>query len=366
MGPVTPGLPPRVLVVGCGGIGGVLLSKLLGASCDVTVLTTNEAVRAALIEVGPRLAGRAVARPMSAERVLASLDGVTSKFDFVLLAVQPPQVEAAARDVADALSPSGRLVCLQNGLCEERLATIVGRERVVGSVVAWGASMPAPGDFVQTSLGGFTVGYLDGHEDEQLEHLVSLFSNVGATTRTSNLRGARWSKLAINCAVSTLSTLGGSRLGPLLAKVFVRRLALEIMTEAVLVARADGVDPEPLATTVDLDWLVLPARDRAGLGLRASIAARHALLLAVGARYRRQRSSMLAAIERGRAPAVDFLNGEVVDRGARLGIPTPVNARAREMVWEMAERRRLPGFETLRELAKTAYAPDALESERVA
>ena len=37
---------------------------------------------------------------------------------------------------------------------------------------------------------------------------------------------------------------------------------------------------------------------------------------AVGLRYRRMRSSMLAAIERKRTPAIDFLNGEVVIRGA--------------------------------------------------
>ena len=45
---------------------------------------------------------------------------------------------------------------------------------------------------------------------------------------------------------------------------------------------------------------------------------------------------MLSAIERGRPPAVDFLNGEVVDRGARHGIPTPVNAEAQRMVHAIA------------------------------
>ena len=43
------------------------------------------------------------------------------------------------------------------------------------------------------------------------------------------------------------------------------------------------------------------------------------------------RSSMLAAIERGRTPAIDFLNGEVVDRARERGIEVPVNARVVEM-----------------------------------
>lgn len=366
MRPVSPGKAPRVLVVGCGAIGGTLLAKLRAAGVDASALTTNGAVRKALLAEGPRLDGKAASGPMPPERVLESVEGCGAPFDFVLLAVQPPQVEAAARDVARALAPSGRLVCLQNGLCEERLAALVGRERVIGAVVAWGASMPAPGSFVQTSLGGFTIGYLDGHEDARSRELSGLLSHAGVTSTTQNLRGARWSKLAINCAVSTLSTLGGSTLGPLLARGFVRRLALEIMTEAVTVARADGVELEPLATTVDLDWLVLPAGGRGGIGQTASLAARHALLLAVGARYRRQRSSMLAAIERGREPAVDFLNGEVSTRGLRLGIDTPVNARAQAMVWEMAERRRLPGLPALRELFETARGGEDVAPPRVA
>ena len=67
------------------------------------------------------------------------------------------------------------------------------------------------------------------------------------------------------------------------------------------------------------------------------------------------RSSMLQAIERGRPPAVDFLNGELVTRGERLGIAVPVNTRARELVWQVARRERESSMGTLRHLfAETA------------
>ncbi len=344
--------------MGCGGIGGTLVCRLLEAGVDVTVVTTNATVRSVLVSRGPSLGGRAAIRTLPESKVLSSVRDCDARFDFAILAVQPPEVERAASEVRAVLSAEGRIVCLQNGLCEERIAKLIGAERVIGGVVAWGASMPAPGQYVQTSAGGVTVGYLDGHEDSALLALGELLAHVGPTSRTQNLRGARWSKLAINCAVSTLGTLGGERLGPLLARGFVRNLALEVLTECVAVARADGIVLEPIATTVDLDWLILPDREGTPLGRSAALAARHALLLAVGARYRRMRSSMLAAIERGRTPAVDFLNGEVVERGRRLGIETPVNARAQRMVWEISEGRLLAGLETLRELAATARAPE--------
>ena len=46
---------------------------------------------------------------------------------------------------------------------------------------------------------------------------------------------------------------------------------------------------------------------------------------------------MLAAIERGRTPAIQFLNGEIVTRGGRHGIATPFNARVCETVWAIAK-----------------------------
>jgi 2-dehydropantoate 2-reductase len=340
-------LRPRVLLVGAGGIGGVLGTLLSTTPARVSVLTTNERIGSALRERGFRLRGDAAARVGAVHEVLSEAPR-SADFDWVLLAVQPPQVSEAARNVLGALAPHGQLVCFQNGLCEERLATLVGVERVVGAVVAWGASMIEPGVYERTSAGGFSLGVLPGGDDSRLRELAQLLEAVGPVTITDNLAGVRWSKLAINCAVSTLGTLGGERLGALLRLRFVRRLALEILTEAVEVAAREGVRLEKVAGTVDLEWLALAAEERRKPSM--SLATKHALMLAVGARYRRMRSSMLAALERGREPAVDFLNGEIVERAARHGIAVPVNSRARELVWAVAHGEKASSRDLLREL----------------
>jgi 2-dehydropantoate 2-reductase len=117
----------------------------------------------------------------------------------------------------------------------------------------------------------------------------------------------------------------------------------------VHVARASGVHLEKVSGTLDLDWLALTGAERTAVG-SPGLFAKHALMLAVGARYRRLRSSMLAAIERGRPPAVDFLNGEVTTRGAALGVSTPLNEALREQVLAVAAHRDKPGVELLRAL----------------
>lgn len=345
---------PRVLVVGCGGIGGVLTGTLLTDAedlVDVTALTTNETIAAAVRAGGFRVRGMDGEHTARGPIVTAPPEG---PFDWVLLATQPPQVEEAARSVQHLLSPRGAMVCLQNGVCEPRIERLFadGRDRVIGAVVAWGASMPEPGVYERTSGGGFTIGRMDGARDERLAELATILEPIGPVTVTHNLAGARWSKLAINCAISTLGTLGGARLGQLMTHRFVRRLALEIMTEVVAVARAEQVKLEKVSGTIDLEWIALTPEERRSRG-SASLVAKHSMLLAVGARYRRMRSSMLAAIERGRTPAVDFLNGEVVAHGERHGVPTPVNAECQRLVHALARREMQPGFPVLHALAET-------------
>lgn len=271
-------------------------------------------------------------------------------YDFILLATPPNGVEAAARDTAHLLAPQGAMVVLQNGLCEELVARVMGGEtQVIGAIVAWGASSPETGVYERTSSGGIVLGTLSGQPDPRLSQLAEVLRAVSPVDFTENLRGARWSKLAINCAISTLGTVGGSRVGPLLRHRFIRRLAMEVFTEAFQVANAEAVKLEKVASTVDLKWLTLSESEQRSWG-SPSLLARHAMLLAIGARYRGLRSSMLAAIERGREPPVDFLNGELVRRGKAHGLPVPVNEQLLEAVHAMARRELAPGVETLRRI----------------
>jgi 2-dehydropantoate 2-reductase len=341
---------PRVLVVGCGGIGGIVAANLREMGLDVSAVTGNADVAQALNHRGALVTEEGAQRTVKGIRAHAVLPDGEGPFDYVLLATQPPQVEAAARAALPSLAAEGRMVCFQNGLCEARVARIAGARRTVGGIVAWGATMVDPGVYDRTAAGGFVLGTLDGSADPAVDLLATLLETMGPVSVTPNLAGARWSKLAINCAISALGTIGGERLGSLMRHRFIRRLCLEIMTEVVAVSRAEKVRLEKVSGTLDLDWLALTDAERPlALGSPA-LFAKHTMLLAVGARYRRLRSSMLAAIERGRPPAVDFLNGEVADRGVTHGISTPINTELRTLIHRIARGEGRPSLETARSL----------------
>lgn len=332
--------------MGCGAVGGVVAAHLVESGQDVIAFSPNASIADAVEARGFQLRGDGPARGVPG-RVARTVPA--GPFDVVVLATPPTQVEEAATAALPELAPDGTMLCLQNGLCEQRVARVVGDRRTVGAVVAWGAAMPEPGVYDRTAAGGFTLGRLDGTSDARLEELARLLECVGPTEITPNLAGKRWSKLAINCAISSLGAMGGDRLGALMQHRVVRRVGLELMTETVHVARRERVKLEKVSGTLDLEWIALTEEERRAAG-SPSLLAKHALLYAVGLRFRRMRSSMLAAIERGRTPAVDYLNGEVVERGKQHGIATPMNARVRSFVWDVAAGKRKPGLDLVRQL----------------
>ena len=339
---------PKILVIGLGGIGGVVSSYLLETGCDVTGITTNSQVLTELEAEGFRATNHTGKSWQVRGRVFASIPS-DERFDLILLATQPTQAEEAAVSAFPFLSDEGVFVCFQNGLLEERLASRFGERRVVGAVVAWGASSPKPGIYLRTSAGGFILGRLSEPADEPVRRLARLLETIGEVTVTDNLAGSRWSKLAINCAVSSLGAVSGQPLGRLLMNSKARRLALEIMTEVVIVAREEQIQLKKISGTLDLEWIALN-KGRGQSNFEASIFVKHLVMLAVGFRYRKLRSSMLYALEKGRTPPVDFLNGEVVTRGRSKNIEVSVNETVQKFVHSIARSEKRSSMSTLSEL----------------
>ncbi len=149
--------------------------------------------------------------------------------------------------------------------------------------------------------------------------------------------------LVYHAGITLSSSLLGFALGTLLGKAAARNLALGIMRETVAVAQAEGIKLEPVVGPLRLGWLANPDVAMSG----PSHWAKHLLLMFVGLKYRRLRSSMLRAIERGRPPAIDFLNGEVIVRGARLGVPTPLNTALTMLVRDIAAGKIEPSLANL-------------------
>lgn len=346
----------KIVILGAGGIGGTIAARLCGQGRDVSLVTGNPTIAAAISEHGLHARFDGVEHVVRPRAVVAPEEfDASERFALCIVAVPPSSAEEAVSNVLPWLGEDGLVLCCPNGLIEERLVgKTIAAERIVGGVVSFGASMTGPGHVEQTSDGGaITLGRLPGayrYEDDGLGRVAALLEGTFPTPITDNLRGVRWSKLALNCVVSSLGTIGGAKLGALIKHRIVRRLGLEIITEVVQVARAEQVELVKVANTVDLKWLTLGRIERRRQIGAGTLVFKHTLVLGAGVKYRDMRSSMLRALERGRKPPVEFLNGEIVERGALHGIPTPINQAVMEMIEELAQGKREPCFAGIEEL----------------
>ncbi|RLC74526.1 MAG: 2-dehydropantoate 2-reductase [Chloroflexi bacterium] len=338
----------RLLLMGCGGVGGVIAGGLLQGGRDLTIVTRNEKIYRAISANGLR-----VTTPEgewnAPATVYTHLDEIEGPFDVVCLVMKGTDVEQAARDVESHLAPEGYAVTFQNGVVEDRVSAILGRERVVGALVGWGATMHAPGVSEMTSRGEIIVGELDGRLTPRVQRLKATLESIGPVTASPNIYGVLWSKLTLNCATSATGAVTGQLLGEMLRRNCGRRLALAIMSEAIDVAESLGISLEPVGGTLDVHQLYLPPERRGG-GWGLDLVLKHAIMLAVGTKFRRLKSSMLQSIERGRPAEIDFLNGYVAERGQEEGVPTPVNAALTAMVREVEAGTRNISPDNLEEL----------------
>jgi 2-dehydropantoate 2-reductase len=181
------------------------------------------------------------------------------------------------------------------------------------------------------------------------QQLKATLDVAAPTTLSTNIYGVLWSKLAINCVITTLGAVTGQLLGEMLKRGAIRRLALSIVSEVTDVAEAHAISMEPVGGTLDLQRLYLSPERRAG-GFGLDLVPKHAIMMLVGLKFRRLRSSMLQSIERGRRPEIDFMNSYVVERGQEKGISTPVNAALTSMVREIEASTRSPNPDNLKTL----------------
>ena len=342
----------RIAVLGCGAIGGTIAGCLTRAGHDVTPIVGNPRIEAALRSDGYALRDLEgqVSRVRASNPPVKTPAEVSGIFDILITATPSTALEAGLRDMVPFLAETGRVVTCQNGLPEDRAVAEVGN-RVIGCVVGWGATMTEPGVYQRTSSGRLQIGCANA-SCPTADDLAPLLESVSPIDVVKDLSGVRWSKLAINCVTSPFGAIGGAPLGTLLMSPKVRVLALEVFAEVAAVARAEQLKLRPVAGTLDIARVAINDRERAAR-LSPTLLLKHILLLIVGYRFRRMRSSMLYALERGRALEIDFLNGEIVRRGARHGVATPVNRAIVDRVREIERKEKVSSPQGLGELCDT-------------
>jgi 2-dehydropantoate 2-reductase len=325
----------RTLIVGIGAIGGTVSARLLASGAPARLATRDAASAARLRASGLRLAGVGGAVSVEVAEV-AAVDEYRARdasFDLIVLATKAHDAIEVAPRLSSLLAPGGTLLPIQNGAVGQAIADRLGGDCVLGGLSNLGATMTAPGVYEQRNAGHLLVGELAGGESERAERVRAWLGRAVEVRVTANLRGAVWSKLLLNCSVTTLGAIAGRTMREYLAWPEGRELFERTYDEALAVALASGARPERM--------LVDPVPP-AWSGRSVPGEAHDAWLALVLKGYGDVKPSMLQDLERGRTTEIDFVNGYVVSLGRRLGVPTPANGAIVETVHALTRRELAP------------------------
>ncbi|MBI5250147.1 MAG: hypothetical protein HY912_11695, partial [Desulfomonile tiedjei] len=152
----------KITVIGAGAIGGVTAALLAKAGWDVEIVCKHQEIADRCTNPGLRVTGirGEFVVPVRGVKQISDLSG---PLDTVLLATKATDCIPAAKELLPKLAEDSCVLSLQNGICEEALAEVLGRNRVIGCVVVWGASR-----------GGCKTSYTfyDNHDACQLNESV--------------------------------------------------------------------------------------------------------------------------------------------------------------------------------------------------
>ena len=317
----------RIGIIGVGAIGGVVGGMLTRAGHDVTLIDQWPEHVEAMRKVGLRLSGTCGEHLIPVRALMIhELQSVAEPFDAAFIAVKSYDTEWAVALGLAYLKPGGIVVDFQNGINDDRVAAIAGRQRSLGCVITIGAGMYEAGHAIRTdrTTVGFKIGEHDGRVTERAERLAKIMCDVAPTVVTTNLWGERWSKLSVNCMANGLAGLSGLGSAEVRTRDGVRRVAINLAAETILVGRARGHEVEPI-WGIAAQRFVDAAAGRNLPDVERDMAEK-AKELAGG------RPSLLQDVMRGRRTEVQYLNGYVSEQGRRVGIATPFNDKVVELI----------------------------------
>lgn len=337
----------RIAVLGAGAVGCYLAARLSTRGHGVTLIG-----REAQADAIRRAGGIALIEADGSERryPVAAATDLTGPIDLLLLAVKTQDLARACEEVR----VRGRLegapaVTLQNGVRADGIAAdVLGAERILGAVVVSALTSLEPGRVTVHLPGWLVLGEPFGPPTLRTHAIHAVLQDAVTTYLTGDLRAARWSKLLVNLT-NAITGATGLTLPEIAREPLGRRLSLRAQREGYAVGRASGerldrawygLRPAALMSRADASLLALLQAAMPLLITRVPEPLADRILERAGTTRLGGipfRGSTWQSLARGRPTEVEYLNGEIVRRGAELGIPVPFNARLVEAV-EQVER----------------------------
>jgi len=293
--------------MGSGGVGGYFGARLVQGGADVHFIARG-AHLAAMREHGLAIEGGP--QPIHLPKVSVSDEAKTiGPVDVVMFCVKLWDTEIAARQVLPLMQSETAVISFQNGVQkDDMLRPIVGEKALVGGVAYVGTAIGRPGVIVQTgSVERLVFGEYDGRRSARVDGFYAACRRGGINAEISeDILRSIWEKYVSLVAMSGATTSTRRTIGPIRSNPLTRQFLLDLAREVVAVGRAHGVKlPEDYAEQ---------------------------RMPFVDAWPPEMTTSMHHDLQQAKPLELRWLSGGVVDLGAAVGVPTPMNRAVRDIL----------------------------------
>jgi 2-dehydropantoate 2-reductase len=288
----------RLLVVGAGSTGGYFGGRLAQAGRDVTFLVRP--ARAERLRAG----GLQIVSPhgdVTLAPKLVTAGNIEAPYDAVLLTVKAFSLDAALDDLAPAVGAETIILPVLNGMKHvDALSDRFGRQAVVGCVCKVATMVDDAGRIVQLSkLQDLAYGEMNGSRSPRTEAVDKVMQGAGFDARLSaSIEREMWEKWILLATLGGITCLMRGSIGEVEAAPGGREFALQLLAEVCAVVSATGIAPSEAFLSAT----------------KAAITQRGSSLT----------SSMYRDLQKGSAVEADQIIGDLLARGRKVGVSTPL------------------------------------------
>jgi 2-dehydropantoate 2-reductase len=288
----------RILVVGAGAVGGYFGGRLHEAGRDVSFLVHSRQAEA-LRTHGLRILSPFGDATIHPKLVLAH--DISGRYDLILLCVKAYSLDAAMNDFAGAVGASTTILPLLNGMRHiDLLASRFGDGNVIGGVCLVVAEMDKDNRILQlTKTQQLVYGERGGNTSPRMETLNQTMQGSKFEAKISqNIEQEMWEKWVMLSSLGAATCLLRGNIGEIQAITGGAGVAMGILDECSAIAAACGHAPSDAFLTRAEKIMTAP-----GSTLTSSM-------------YR-------DLMNKGRVE-VDQILGDLLSRGRKLGLATPL------------------------------------------
>ncbi|SEB73238.1 2-dehydropantoate 2-reductase N-terminal domain-containing protein [Paenibacillus sp. GP183] len=338
----------EIAIIGSGAIGGVLGAYLTRAGeqvvfCDI-VKEHVDYINGTGLTIEGEEAFTVQGEAYTPEHLLQR----GKPLDMVFLCVKGQHTETAMRQIMPLLTEQSAVVSFQNGLCENIISELIGKERTIGCFVNFSADYLEPGRILYGGVSSLFLGELDGTISERILDLQRRLACWGPVNVTDNIWGYLWGKLSY-IALLYATALADEAMADVVRNRDLREVLMELCSEVLEVAEKENVCPMGFD-----DWepaLVYPRGQRNSMALDAQLEKLSERM----ATNKKTKSGIWRDLAvRKRKTELEFQLKPILDIGLKYGLTLPLVSHVTRFIRELENGERVMDWKNLYDL-KAVY-----------